>query len=78
MRTSYTSSSPLPQRGFKASENALRRAFEWFDKRVTAHVRTKDPLERGRAVAQLIDGMSDKLFFTVITVADQLNGVVVA
>ncbi|MFO1009558.1 MAG: DUF262 domain-containing HNH endonuclease family protein [Planctomycetota bacterium] len=64
---------PLPQRGFKASENALRRAFEWFDKRVTAHVRTKDPLERGRAVAQLIDGMSDKLFFTVITVSDELN-----
>jgi len=61
----------LPQRGFKASEHSLRKAFEWFDKRMREYLRDKaDP---GLAIAQLIDGMSDRLFFTVITVTDELN-----
>ena len=61
----------LPQRGFKASEHALRKAFEWFDRRIRDYIRHKaDP---GMEVAQLIDVMSDRLFFTVITVADELN-----
>ena len=61
----------LPQRGFKASEHNLRKAFEWFDKRIREYVKqSKDP---GVAVAQLVDRMSDRLFFTVITVTDELN-----
>ena len=61
----------LPQRGFKASEHSLRKAFEWFDRRIREYARVQpDP---GMAIAQLIDTMSDKLFFTVITVADELN-----
>jgi hypothetical protein len=63
----------LPQHGFKASERALRSAFEWFDRRVDEHVRPVQPKDRGRAIAQLVDSMSDKLIFTVITVSDELN-----
>jgi hypothetical protein len=63
----------LPQHGFKASERALRSAFEWFDRRVEEHIKAVDVTNRGRALAQLIDSMSDKLFFTVITVSDELN-----
>ena len=61
----------LPQRGFKASEHSLRKAFEWFDRRVREYV--ADRLDPGLEIAQLVDKMSDKLFFTVITVTDELN-----
>ncbi len=61
----------LPRRGFKASEHGLRKAFEWFERRIHDHVNTApDP---GIAVARLVDEMSDRLFFTVITVDDELN-----
>ena len=63
----------LPQHGFKASERALRSAFEWFDRHVDEHVQPIEAKNRGRALAQLVDSMSDKLFFTVITVSDELN-----
>lgn len=65
--------SPLPQRGFKASEHALRHAFEWFDRRIGAYLKASGSEDPGRTIAQLVDGMSDKLFFTVITVSDELN-----
>jgi hypothetical protein len=62
----------LPRRGFRASEHLLRKAFEWFDKRVGELVKqeTADP---GRRLAQLAEDLSDRLFFTVITVTDELN-----
>lgn len=61
----------LPQRGFKASEHSLRKAFQWFDRHLREYAqKTNDP---GLAIAQLIDTMSDRLFFTVITVTDELN-----
>jgi hypothetical protein len=61
----------LPQRGFSASVHAMRKAFEWFEKRLRDYVKASaDP---GMAVAQFIESVSDKLFFTVITVADELN-----
>ncbi len=62
----------LPQRGFRASEHSLRKAFEWFDRRVRDYVR-QTVGEEGRALASLIETMSDRLFFTVITVTDELN-----
>lgn len=62
----------LPQRGFRASEHLLRKAFEWFDKRVRDHMRETGG-EEGRALASLVETMSDRLFFTVITVTDELN-----
>ena len=61
----------LPQRGFRASEHLLRKAFEWFDKRVAEHVR--GAADAGRVLAQFVEDASDKLFFTVITVTDELN-----
>jgi hypothetical protein len=62
----------LPVRGFRASEHGLRKAFEWFDRRVAEYASGagSDP---GVALAQLIESTSDKLFFTVITVTDELN-----
>ena len=58
----------LPQRGLNASERLLRRAFLWF----------KDRLKErsggdGESVARFVDGVADKLFFTIITVTDELN-----
>lgn len=61
----------LPRRGFKASEHSLRKAFEWFDKRILEFA--QDHSDQGLSVAKLIEDMSDKLFFTVITVTDELN-----
>lgn len=61
----------LPQRGFPASTQAMRRAFEWFERRLREQVKTA--ADAGMALAQFVETMSDKLFFTVITVADQLN-----
>jgi hypothetical protein len=62
----------LPVRGFRASEHALRKAFEWFDRQVAQHMAAAggDP---GVALARFVESMSDKLFFTVITVTDELN-----
>lgn len=62
----------LPQRGFRASEHLLRKAFEWFDRRVADWLKTSAGNE-GRRLAQLVEDMSDRLFFTVITVTDELN-----
>lgn len=62
----------LPRRGFKASEHSLRKAFEWFDRRIQSFA-ADEPEDPGLAIARLVDTMSDRLFFTVITVADELN-----
>ena len=58
----------LPQRGLNASEHLLRRAFLWFKQRI----RDRSG-EDGQSVARFVDGAVDKLFFTVITVTDELN-----
>ncbi len=61
----------LPQRGFTASTHTLRKGFEWFKRHLNQSVKTEPDV--GMALARLIETMSDKLFFTVITVADELN-----
>jgi hypothetical protein len=61
----------LPTRGFRASEHGLRKAFEWFDKHVADYV-AKGTGDVGMALAQFVEAMSDKLFFTVIT--ERLQG----
>ncbi len=63
--------SPLPRRGFRRSEHDMRKAFEWFDRQFRDYLEDED--DPGLAVVRLIDGMSDKLLFTVITVTDELN-----
>lgn len=62
----------LPQRGFSASVHGLRKAFEWFDRRIRDHARKGGP-DEGVTLASLVETMSDRLFFTVITVTDELN-----
>ncbi len=63
----------LPQRGFRASEHLLRRASAWFEKKIEDYVKTTPPNDAGAKLASLVDVMSDRLFFTVITVTDELN-----
>ena len=58
----------LPQRGLNASEQLLRRAFLWFRARIKD--RSGDD---GESVARFVDVAVDKLFFTIITVTDELN-----
>lgn len=62
----------LPQRGFRSSEHLLRKAFEWFDRRVAEYLKRSTGAE-GMRLAQFVEDMSDRLFFTVITVTDELN-----
>ncbi len=62
----------LPQRGFRASEHALRKAFEWFDRRVADYLKASTG-DEGMRLAKLVEDISDRLFFTVITVTDELN-----
>jgi hypothetical protein len=63
----------LPQRGFRSSEQALRKAFLWFEKKLAEYVKASDESDHGLLLAQFIDRLSDRLFFTVITVTDELN-----
>jgi Protein of unknown function DUF262/Protein of unknown function (DUF1524) len=63
----------LPNRGFRASEHLLRKAFTWFEKKIEEYIRRNPEPDKGKALAQFIDRLSDSLFFTVITVTDELN-----
>jgi uncharacterized protein with ParB-like and HNH nuclease domain len=60
----------LPQRNLKATEHQMRKAFEWFENRIGQEYGVK---KDGAILASLLDRLSDKLFFTVITVTDELN-----
>jgi hypothetical protein len=61
----------IPQRGLNASEHQLRKAFNWFKERMKAQAGIT--AESGKKLAVFIDTLVDKLFFTVITVTDELN-----
>lgn len=65
----------LPVRGFKASEHSMRKASDWFEKKIAEYLNNQnlDNLEKGVSLALLLEGIADKLFFTVITVSDDLN-----
>ena len=60
----------LPQRGLRASEHLLRKSFDWFYKQVRD---TYGVSRDGLTVAKFLDDLADRLFFTVITVTDELN-----
>ena len=62
----------LPVRGFRASEHSLRKAFDWFEKHIREYAK-RHPADEGKALALLVETMSDRLFFTVIHVTDELN-----
>lgn len=61
----------IPSRGLNSSEHQLRKAFGWFKDRIK--VRVGDRTDSGKAFAEFIDTLVDRLFFTVITVTDELN-----
>jgi hypothetical protein len=61
----------IPQRGLNASEHQLRKAFGWFKERIKSRLGTQP--DSGQNFAAFIDSLVDKLFFTVITVTDELN-----
>ncbi|MGG7056176.1 DUF262 domain-containing protein [Nitrosomonas sp. ANs5] len=61
----------LPQRGLNASEHQLRKAFNWFKERIRVYCGVTD--SSGMKLAAFLDNLVDKLFFTVITVTDELN-----
>lgn len=58
----------LPQRGLNTSEHLLRKAFIWFKDRLKADIGTS-----GQEVVRFLDSIVDLVFFTVITVTDELN-----
>ncbi len=61
----------MPKRGLNSSEKLLRKAFEWF--KFCFENRFKTEVKSGENLASFIDTLVDKLFFTVITVTDELN-----
>ncbi len=61
----------MPQRGLNASEHQLRKAFLWFRERLRGRMGTET--DSGQRLAQFVDTLVDKLFFTSITVTDELN-----
>ncbi len=61
---------PLPKRNLKASEHLLRKGFEWFQERVRSRF---GEARSGQELARFVDSVADRLFFTVISVADELN-----
>jgi len=62
----------MPQRGLHASEHLLRKAFDWHKKAIKEYA-TPYGDDAGIAIATLINNIVDHLFFTVITVTDELN-----
>jgi hypothetical protein len=61
----------IPQRGLNASEHQLRKAFNWFKDKIRSRVGMT--ATSGKELAAFIDDLVDRLFFTVITVTDELN-----
>ena len=57
----------MPQRGTNSSEKLMRGCFEWFSNKLSKRFKT------GEELSSFIDKIVDKLFFTVITVGDELN-----
>ncbi|NUQ24845.1 MAG: DUF262 domain-containing protein [Saprospiraceae bacterium] len=60
----------LPVRNLKATEHLMRKAFDWFKEKVWNEYGVQG---EGARVAGLLDTLADRLFFTVITVTDELN-----
>ena len=59
-----------PKRNLKATEHLMRKAYDWLYDQVKKRFARN---QKGEELAQFIDSLSDKLFFTVITVNDELN-----
>jgi hypothetical protein len=61
---------PRATSGLRASEKALKKSFDWFAGKVRERLFAAGS---GAECARFLEDLSDKLFFTVITVNDELN-----
>ncbi|MGB3292700.1 MAG: DUF262 domain-containing HNH endonuclease family protein [Phormidesmis sp.] len=62
---------PIPMRGLNTSEDQLREAFGWFKERIRERFGSQP--SSGKDFTGFIGTLVDKLFFTVITVTNELN-----
>ncbi len=63
----------LPQRNLRSSERLLRKSFEFFFNSVAIYLKDYPEDKQGKEIASLVEQVCDRLFFTVITVNDELN-----
>lgn len=70
-RTYVVPLEPLPKRKLNAAERQLRQAFIEFKERMAKRFGTEQ--DSGERLAAFLDAMVDRLFFTTITVTDELN-----
>lgn len=61
----------LPQRNLNSSEHQLRKGFAWFREKIMKRYGAAN--DSGQQFVAMLDSLVDKLFFTVITVTDELN-----
>lgn len=61
----------LPSRNLNAASHQLRKAFGWFKERMAERFGAQ--ATSGEHLAGFIDALVDRLFFTTITVTDELN-----
>ncbi len=62
----------LFQSGCKESERRLCKALEWFATKMSEYTKIAGE-DEGVTLASLVESISDRLFFTVISVTDELN-----
>ena len=62
----------LLQSGCKESERRLCKALEWFAIKMNEYTKNSGG-DEGITLASLVESISDRLFFTVISVTDELN-----
>lgn len=63
----------LPQRNLRSSEHLLRKSFEFFFNSIAVYLKDYPVDKQGKEIASLVEQVCDRLFFTVITVNDELN-----
>ena len=63
----------LPVRNLRASEHSIRKASDFFEKMIGDFVKSGNKSDTGLAIAELVERIADGLFFTVITVTDELD-----
>ncbi|AMF96452.1 DUF262 domain-containing HNH endonuclease family protein [Vibrio harveyi] len=66
-----TNSDRIPQRNLKSSEHLLRKSYEWYSNKLSSYFGNE--ADSGAKVTAFIDSLVDKLFFTIITVTNELN-----
>ena len=63
----------IPQRDLSTSNQLLYKGFYWFKEKINERMEPCADDNEGEETARFIDHVVDRLFFTVITVTDELN-----